>query len=223
MKKPIITAVFLLFGVSFSAAGVQASETRMQEKYGTLQLSFEATRGQTDPRVKFLSRGPHHMLFLTSDEAVMVFMTPEPSAQGEHAMVKPEKRERATQTALRMQFAGANLQARVQGQEELPGKANYFTGNDSTKWRTNVPTYAKVRYDNLYPGIDLIYYGNQRQLEYDVVVRPGADPNRIVLEVQGCDSLEVDAQGDLVLHTAAGPVRQRKPVVYQEVAGRRRA
>ncbi|TLY20499.1 MAG: hypothetical protein E6K68_07800, partial [Nitrospirae bacterium] len=222
MKKPIINVVLLLLVGPFSEAGVQASETRMQEKYGTLPLSFEANRGQTDPRVKFLSRGPHHMLFLTSDEAVMVFMTQEPSAQGEPGMVKPEKRERATQTALRMQFAGANLQARVQGQEELPGKANYFTGNDPTKWRTNVPTYAKVRYDNLYPGIDLIYYGNQRQLEHDFVVRPDADPSSIALSIQGADTVEVDAQGDLVLHTAAGPIRLRKPVFYQEVNGIRK-
>src|SRR2546430_982050 len=215
--------VLLLIALAFSASGAQASETRLHEAYGKLPLSFEANRGQTDPQVKFLSRSSHHTLFLTSDEAVMVFMKPELSANGQPPKVKPAKREKATQAALRMRFVGANSMARVQGQEELPGKANYFIGNDPTRWRTKVPTYAKVRYDDLYPGVDLIYYGNQRQLEYDVVVRPGADPNRIVLEVQGCDSLEVDAQGDLVLHTAAGPVRQRKPVVYQEVAGRRRA
>src|SRR5438876_188612 len=162
------------------------------------------------------------MLFLTSDEAVMVFMTPEPSAKGEPAMVKPEKRARATPTALRMRFADANPQARVQGQEELPGKANYFTGNDPTKWRTNVPTYAKVRYDNLYPGIDLIYHGNHHQLEHDFVVRPEADPSSIALSIQGADIVEVDAQGDLVLHTAAGPIRLRKPVFYQEVNGIRK-
>ena len=114
MKKPIIIVVLLLFVVLFSAGGVQASETRLQEAYGTLPLSFEANRGQTDPQVKFLSRGPHHLLFLTSDEAVMVFLTPEPSVKGEPAMVRQEKRERATQTALRMRFVGANLQARVQ-------------------------------------------------------------------------------------------------------------
>src|SRR5438876_1216297 len=222
MKKPIINVILLLLVGPFSEAGVQASETRLQEKYGTLPLSFETNRGQTDPQVKFLSRGPHHMLFLTSDEAVMVFMTPEPSAKGEPAMVKPEKRARATPTALRMRFADANPQARVQGQEELPGKANYFTGNDPTKWRTNVPTYAKVRYDNLYPGIDLIYHGNHHQLEHDFVVRPEADPSSIALSIQGADTVEVDAQGDLVLHTAAGPIRLRKPVFYQEVKGVRK-
>src|SRR5438477_430313 len=83
-------------------------------------------------------------------------------------------------------------------------------------------TYAKVRYADLYPRIDLLYYGNQRQLEYDLVVRPGADPTRIVLDIQGADRLQVDAQGDLVLQTTVGPIRQRKPVIYQEVDGVRK-
>ena len=152
----------------------------------------------------------------------MVFTKPELSAKNTPAEVKPSKRERATQAVLRIRFVGANPKTRVQGQEELPGKANYFIGNAPTKWRTKVPTYAKVRYDDLYPGVDLIYYGTQRQLEYDVVVRPGADPNRIIFGIQGADDLEVDAQGDLVLHTAAGQIRQHKPFVYQEVDGVRK-
>ncbi|PYN13738.1 MAG: hypothetical protein DME05_17700, partial [Candidatus Rokuibacteriota bacterium] len=77
-----------------------------------------------------------------------------------------------------------------------------------------MPTYARVRYEDLYPGIDLVYYGNQRQLEYDFVVRPGADPRRIALGFRGAQRLEVDPQGDLVLHTAAGAIRQRKPIIY---------
>src|SRR5207247_1970406 len=127
-----------------------------------------------------------------------------------------------SRTVLRMTFIGANPEPSVVGAEELPGKANYFIGSDPVKWRTDVPTYAKVRYKNVYPGIDLIYYGNQRQLEYDFVVSPGADPRRIRLGFHGADKLEVDAQGDLVLHTATGVIRQRKPVIYQEVEGLRR-
>src|SRR5439155_15702045 len=108
------------------------------------------------------------------------------------------------------------------GQAELPGKANYFIGNDPTKWRTNVPTYAKVYYHELYPKIDLVYYGSQQQLEYDFVVRPGADPSLIAVGFDGVDRLEVDAQGDLLLYTAHGTLRQRKPFIYQEVDGLRR-
>src|SRR2546425_8473822 len=121
-----------------------------------------------------------------------------------------------------MTFAGGNPMPRLAGLDELPGKVNYFIGNDAAKWRTNVPTYARVHYQDLYPGIDLIYYGNPRQLEYDLVVRPGADPGRIVLGFQGADKLEVDADGDLVFHTAGAVIRQRKPVIYQEADGLRR-
>src|SRR5262249_27097138 len=105
--------------------------------------------------------------------------------------------------------------------DALPGKSNYFIGNDPRKWRRNVTSYAKARYKSVYPGVDLVYYGNQQQLEYDFVVAPGADPNVIKLGFAGMDRVEMDAQGDLVLHTANGAIRQRKPVAYQEVNGHR--
>src|SRR5438093_239317 len=178
---------------------------RVSEAYGKLPLYFEANKGQTDEQVRFLARGSRSTLFLTPSEAVLVFTHREVS-----------------RTVLRMIFIGANPEPSVVGAEELPGKANYFIGSDPANWRTDVPTYAKVRYKNVYPGIDLIYYGNQRQLEYDFVVSPGADPRRIRLGFHGADKLEVDAQGDLVLHTATGVIRQRKPVIYQEVEGARR-
>jgi len=197
---------------------------RVSDAYGKLPLYFEANRGQTDPEVKFLSRSPKHTLFLTSREAVLVFMNPANHGKDVAQPLKAriERPGKVTGTALRMAFLGANPDSRVAGRDELPGQANYFIGNDPAKWRTNVPTFARVHYQNLYPGIDLLYYGNQRQLEYDFVVQPGADPTRILLGFQGADRLEVDAQGDLVLHTAVGQVRQRKPVIYQEVDGVRK-
>src|SRR5258706_9822917 len=121
--------------------------------------------------------------------------------------------------ALRMGLVGAARKPVVSGLEELLGKTNYFIGNDPAKWRTNVPTYAKVHYQNVYPGIDLLYYGSQRQLEHDFVVAPGADPKKIVLGFRGVDKLEIDTQGDLVLQPAQGDIRQNKPVVYQEIHG----
>ena len=130
------------------------------------------------------------------------------------------------EAVLHMKLAGANPSPQVSGLDELPGKTNYFIGNDPKKWRTNVPTYAKVKYSNVYPGIDLIYYGNQRQLEYDFVVAPGADPQAIRLAFPSRDSdgavpLRIDSQGDLVVHAGGEEVRLRKPVVYQEVHGQR--
>jgi hypothetical protein len=111
---------------------------------------------------------------------------------------------------------GGNAKARVVALDELPGRGNYFIGNDPKKWRTNVPSYARVKYEGVYPGVDLIYYGNRRQLEYDFVVAPGADPNQIKLSFAGAEGMRVDtASGDLVLKVGDGEVRFRKPAVYQ--------
>jgi len=118
---------------------------------------------------------------------------------------------------LRMRLVGANASAAVTGADELPGKSNYFVGNDPKKWRTNVANYAKVKYAGVYPGVDLLYYGNQsRQLEYDFVVAPGADPNRIKLRLAGADGMRVDAaSGDLMIKVGDDEVRFHKPAVYQ--------
>ena len=116
---------------------------------------------------------------------------------------------------LRMKLVGAKPKAKVRGLDELPGKSNYFLGNDPKKWRTNVPNYARVKYEGVYAGIDLLYYGNQGRLEYDFVVSPGADPRAIALSIDGADKMEIDAQGDLVLRAESGDVRLHKPLVYQ--------
>jgi hypothetical protein len=197
-----------------------ATRRRVAEAYGDLPLAFEANRGQADPRVQFLSRGGGHVLFLTPTEAVLVLTSPAPATKHARRLAdRTGQHEAARRAALRMTFVGANPTPEVTGLEELPGKAHYFIGNDRAKWRPNIPAFAKVRYDDLWPGIDLVYYGNHRQLEYDLVVRPGADPGRILLGIQGADRLELDSQGDLVLHTSAGRVRHRRPVLYQETNG----
>ena len=121
-----------------------------------------------------------------------------------------------------MNLVGANPAARLAGTEQLPGKVNYFRGNDPTKWRRNVPTFGKVRCEAVYPGIDLVYYGtSQEQLEYDFIVAPGADPGFLALEVEGADQVQVDSQGDLVVEAAGGRMRLRQPVIYQTVNGTR--
>src|SRR6266542_3161600 len=121
-----------------------------------------------------------------------------------------------------MKLIGADPAPQMEGLDRLPGRSNYIIGRDASGWRRNVESFAKVRYRSVYPGIDLIYYGNQRQIEYDFVVAPGADPNVIRLGFVGLDQVNIDAQGDLVLKTANGEIRQRKPVAYQEVDGIRR-
>jgi hypothetical protein len=175
-----------------------------QGTFRGLPLTFEANRAQTDSRVRFLARGIGHTLFLTPSEAVLV-------------LTKPE-----TKIVLRMRFPGASPRPRVAGLDELPGKVNYFVGRDPAHWHTNVPLYGTVQYTELYPGIDLRYSGDQRQVVCDFVVRPGADPGQVSLVWEGVDSLELDAPGNLLLHTAAGVIRQPKPHLYQDLARARR-
>src|SRR5262249_26273326 len=117
-------------------------------------------------------------------------------------------------TVLRMKLVGASPNVRVMGSDELPGQSNYLIGNDPNKWRTNVPNYARVEYGDVYPGVNLVYYGNQGQLEYDFVVAPGADPSQIALEL-GTGQSKIDVNGDLLVQTETGEVRFHKPVVYQ--------
>src|SRR5205823_13154370 len=122
---------------------------------------------------------------------------------------------------LDIRLVGANAGPQASGLDRLPGVANYYMGSDPSKWLTNVPTFGKVAYQNVYDGIDLVYYGNQRQLEYDFVVAPGVDPSMITLGFAGADELTIDAQGNLLLGSGVGQVKLHKPMVYQEVdAGR---
>ncbi|MGH8092193.1 MAG: SBBP repeat-containing protein [Chthoniobacterales bacterium] len=203
----------------------QATRARVNESYGKLPLSFEANQGQQEQAVKFLSRGSGYNLFLTNREAVLVLTKaekPVPAKKGTHATVA-QKQPKRQSSVLRTQLVAANPAAKVTGEEELAGKINYLIGKDPSKWRTGVATYAKVRYEQVYPGIDLVYYGNQRQLEYDFVVGPGADPARIRLKLAGARKLSVDAQGQLVVETAGGGVRWKRPEIYQEVDGQHRS
>src|SRR2546426_4711209 len=204
------------------------------QSYWKLPLSFERNDGQTDSQVKFLSRGRGYTLFLTPTEAVLALRHKDPLAPsaGERARVRGNSQSSPRPTEgegqgegaiLRMHLLGANAQSKVTGLDKLPGIVNYFIGNDPTKWRTNIPTYAEVQYKEIYPGIDLVYYGsNQRQLEYDLVVAPGADPNQIKLAFQGAEDVKVDTTGNLVLRVAGGEVSLLKPHVYQEIKGKKR-
>src|SRR3990172_3478393 len=193
-----------------------ASRTRISEAYGKLPLSFEVSQGKTDEQVRFLARGSGYTLFLTPTEAVLSLKT-----EGSGLRTEPPTAMR--RAVVRMKVVGVNAHAKLVGVEELPGKSNYFIGNDPKKWRTNIPHYGKVRYREAYPGIDLVFYGNPWQLEYDFVIAPGADPDTITLVFEGVDRLEIDNEGNLILHTAGGHLIQRTPVIYQEINGARQA
>src|SRR5437016_654718 len=200
----------------------QATKPQVLAAYGKLPLSFEANQGQTGPQVKFLSRGSGYTLFLTPTEAVLTLTKADAHAKrripGEATLAELEKH---AGTVLRIRLVGANPVPEVAGVGELPGKSNYFVGNDPKKWRANVPTYEKVEYRDVYPGVNLVYYGNQRQLEHDFVVSPGADPKAITLAFEGMDDMAIDGVGDLVLRADGSEVRLRQPVVYQDQDGQR--
>ena len=235
--------IFLIFGVIASAnpaipapaanravtqGGTSAEISdagwmQVVESYGKLPLSFEANQGQTDDRVIFLSQGSGYSLFLTPNEAVLGLNRPATSiAQRELAEIPESHSQTREQSVLRLQLLGANPSPRVFGLEELPGKSNYLIGNDPRQWRTDIPRYAKVVYEKVYPGVDLVFYGNQRQLEYDFIVARGVDPAIVRLSFQGADKLEIDAEGNLVLHVAGGAVIQKAPTIYQKIDGTRK-
>jgi hypothetical protein len=197
-------------------------ESRIVAAYEKLPLGFEANRGQTDAQVKFLSKGSGYSLFLTSTQAVFRLQKPANQNRDRIRSEQAAAPERSG-AVIRMRLVGSNSLAKVEGVEQLPGKSNYFIGNDPTQWRTNVPTYAKVRFENVYPGVDLVYYGHQRQLEYDFVVSPQADPRAIRLAFQGQKKMRLNGQGDLVIETGGGELRLHGPVVYQEVSGARQS
>lgn len=121
-------------------------------------------------------------------------------------------------TVLRLKLLGANNAPQVEGQDELPGKVNYFFGNDPEKWQRNIPTYQKAYFKDVYPGIDVVYYGKQQELEYDLIVAPRANPKLIRFTVAGADKVRLDKSGRLLLTLNHGEVSLNKPVIYQLAA-----
>jgi uncharacterized protein (TIGR03437 family) len=167
-------------------------------KTASLPLYFEPNQGQADPRVEFLARGSGLTSYLTSREALL-------SVHG---------------TPVRMHLVGASAR-KPEGVDRLPGTSSYFRGKDSSKWRTAIPQFGKVRYRDVYPGINVVYYGTNGNLEYDFQIAPGADPRKISMAYDGAQGLKIEANGDLILTTTTGEIRQRRPVVYQEHDGLR--
>jgi len=210
-----------------SKVSATKDDPKWSAAYGKLPLSFEENQGQTAREVRYVSHGSGYELFLTPQEAVLALQPNVPcdlSPLHRTATLRsPRKTPRAGQvTAIRMRLEGANPDAQIAGMDQLPGRTNYFIGNDPKNWHTDVPSYARVKYEGVYPGVDLVFYGNQRRLEYDFVVAPGADPKSIAMKVDGARKVRINSHGDLVLNVAGGEVELQKPVVYQNVKGERR-
>lgn len=233
--------VIIVFAIATVKAQRQAqpqtSRVALAASYTKLPLTFELNQGQTDGEVKFLSRGMGYSLYLTGNQAVLALQGNQKSVHDTNLTRTPQgatsrdmlgQRKPANPRLLQMTVVGANAAAKLVGLEQLPGKSNYFIGNDPKKWHTNVPTYAKVKYQGVYRGVDLVYYGNQDgQLEYDFIVAAGTDSNVIAISLEDTRnadspqrgaSVSVDSNGDILFHCSGGDVRLQKPVVYQERA-----
>jgi hypothetical protein len=191
------------------------------EAYGKLPLAFEANRGQTDKQVRFLSRGEGYTAFLTDSEAVMVLQDgSKPQGVSSGNKIEPkEAPDPGYSSILRMKIEGASPNPKVSALDELEGRSNYFIGNDPKKWTSDVPLYKKVRFQSVYPGIDLLYYGTQGQLEYDFVIAPHADPEKIKVAFSGAEHMGIDKNGDLQINVGSGQVTFHKPVVRQDKDG----
>jgi uncharacterized repeat protein (TIGR01451 family) len=174
---------------------------------GQMNLA-QTNSSQSDSAVRFIARGSGYSLFLDSAGAMLALRAPAHAGSAAHT------------ESVRMKLAGASPSARIAGADLLPGKSNYFIGNDRSKWRSNIPQFARVSYEEVYPGINLVFYGKQGQLEYDFQVAPGADPSQAQLEFDGAQKVELSS-GSLILKSDGGSLLFAAPTVYQEIDGRR--
>ncbi|HEY7835658.1 MAG TPA: SBBP repeat-containing protein [Ktedonobacterales bacterium] len=196
---------------------------------GQLPLAFELNAGQAAAPVRFLAHGTGYTLGLTTSQALLALHAPAAATSPQwrvsallgEAAAQPIAQPATLPALLGVSWLGANPNPVVTGEQPLPGTVNYFTGSDPKQWRTNIPTYQQVRLHDVYPGVDLVYYGNQGRPEYDFVVAPGADPARIALGFSGATQMGLDLQGNLSLALAGGTIAQEKPLVYQTVGGAR--
>jgi Beta-propeller repeat len=204
-------------------------------KQSNLPLYFEANQGQTDGRVKFLSRGAGYSLFLTEDGATLSLRMPQAddaahtADPGDSAAGRPDRGLRANAMlrgrrqsptryatdSVQLKLVAANPSPAVSGDSPQSGRVNYFLGKDPSRWHAGITTYKGVRYANVYPGVDMLFHGSQQELEYDFEVAPGADPSRIALRVNGARDLRLDLSGNAVVSTPVGDIALHKPVTYQ--------
>ena len=225
----VIVAVLTLLGsiavvagplwASAPAAGPSSlSKAQVAEGYGRLPLFFTENQGQTDPQVKFYTRGQGHAIFFTPEGMVLSLSR----TADEAARSGGKKKGKGDQAVVQLQPQGIRSGVEILATDPLPGKVNIYQGNDPGKWRTQVPTYKSVLYREAYPGIDLKFYGVGQQVEYDAIIKPGADPKQIKFLYQGIKALKVTREGDLTVTLPdGGKLAQKKPVIYQEIDGQR--
>jgi len=192
--------VFALLAAALSVGtSIQAGDNKSlgpELSFATLPLAFEPNMGQGDPAARFLARGAVYSVKLESSRAVL-------DLNGR---------------SVSMELLNAAAQPGIQGEAPLPGKANYFGSSDPKTWFTNIPTYSRVLYKDVYPGVGLAFYGKDNRLEYDFLLDAGANPGQIRMRLSGAESVNIDAAGDLVLNSGKGEIRFYKPIAWQQAA-----
>jgi hypothetical protein len=202
---------------------------RVRANIAALPLAFEANQGQTDPQVKYVARGNGYTVFLTDNDTIFALRSsPSSSSPAARATRNPDmsgssqlapRPERTA--AIHMQLVGGNEKSQIIAGNQLPGHSNYFIGNARSQWHANVPQYARISYQQAYPGVNLAFYGGQNQLEFDFIVAPGASPDSIQFGISGAIRISTDPSGNLLLASSAGDVLLHKPVAYELKDGAR--
>lgn len=240
MRKSVLRVSFIGLAGAFTLAGMAVVTPRLLHRraagahragqsaserardYGKLPLAFEQNAGQAASEAEFIARGNGYALLLERTGIELALRRAALNAKQSRSVDNPRAVRHVSERRVQMALEGSNPAAKFAALDELPGRTNYLIGNDPKNWRTSVPTYRRVEELGVYPGVDLVYYGTQRQLEYDFVIAPGADAGQIRLDVNGADKLRIDANGDLVMALANGEVRFKRPVAYQKTASGKR-
>jgi hypothetical protein len=223
--RTVLTLGFLLSPVlltgELAEKSAESPSNEILQKFDSIPLHFEENRGQVDERVSYIARGLGYQLMLTPEERILMIYQPASEQPSFNPAVpsKPKMPEVPRAYAVRMQFEGANENVMMESEGELDSKMHYLRGRDRDAWVRNVPTFKKVRYKNLYDGIDVVYYGNQRRVQYDFIVQPGASFETIRMKFDGVQNIHVNDEGDLILGLPDGDLIQRRPYIYQTVDG----
>jgi hypothetical protein len=244
MKKPAIVIGFSLLAIMAAAqpgesgrASIPPPDAKrltppavgLDRDYGKMPACFIPNRGQFDERVAYYLGGKGKSLYFTPDGVTMELTKPgsggrilkKPPRAGERRMVGPQAdKEQAARWVVKLEFAGAEKGVRPRAEEETGAVVSYFRGRPD-EWRTGIPTYSRIVYRGIWPGIDLVYHGTLDRLKYEFIVQPGADPSRIRLAYLGVDKIRVDAEGRLDVSTPAGSFQDDVPAAYQESGGKR--
>ena len=211
----VLAMISILSSTMPALSSIQKADARTAKAYGKLPLSFVENRGQLDKRARYVINGPRASAFFRNDGVTFDLWDASKKVKQDN---KPEMREHAV---LKLTFKGADAKCRVKGTNQLPGKVNYMTSNDRSKWHTNIPTYKGVVYKNVWKGIDIIYRGDRNQLKYDIRVNPGADIRKVRLQYDGAEKIWLDEKGDLHIKTAVTEFIEKVPGIYHEKSGKK--